>query len=615
MIHLDKWYLLLLANVIFLMPFGFIAAQCPALVWSDEFEGMELDTTKWSYQIGDGCDINLCGWGNNELQWYQSSNVEVNNGTLKIAAKLEQAGDSKYTSGRILTKGKADFTYGRFEASIKLPSGRGIWPAFWMLPTDEVYGSWPQSGEIDIVELFGKESSVIAGTVHYGPLPPNNQLRGNEIRINEGTFSDEFHEYAIEWEPGVIRWYLDGYQYSSQNSGQVRPWPFDQNFHFLLNVAVGGNPVLPPDGSTRFPSVMEVDYVRVYDRGSPSISGSRSVENRAAQVTYAVNNFPEGATFKWSVPDGANIVAGAGTASVTVDFGDVGGKVQVQVESSCETVDLFVDVAVEPPFVKAISFENFDDEAMITYLSSTGTLQDNAVNPSKSGVNTSDLVGQYTRNGMEQFDVLVYDAPDFDSAEPFIEGEHKFFIDVYTDAAVGTTILLQLENSFRANPENYPAGRNSRYTAKTTLQNQWERLEFNLLDQPDATTRNFSIDQIVILFATNTVTSNTFYFDNFDVYGPGEVVDIANSIRLDNGAVQISPNPSNGMLSIENKSEYHLNRLDVFDISGKSVFGKAISLTDNQRDNIDLTHLSKGTYLIRLERLGEVYYLEKVVLR
>ncbi len=129
------------------------AAQCPRLVWSDEFNGPTLDLNKWSFQTGDGCDMNLCGWGNNELEYYTNStdNISVNNGLLSINARRQTINNRNYTSGKILTKNKFDFKYGYIEARMKLPTGKGMWPAFWMLPTDNVYGAWPTSGELDIM--------------------------------------------------------------------------------------------------------------------------------------------------------------------------------------------------------------------------------------------------------------------------------------------------------------------------------------------------------------------------------------------------------------------------------------------------------------------------------
>lgn len=241
-------------------------SQCPNIIWSDEFSNSSLDLSKWNYQLGDGCAESICGWGNNELQSYQEANVVVSNGTLKIIAKKERIKGTQYTSGRINSKNKGDFTYGRFEASIKLPYGDGLWPAFWMLSTNEPYGTWPQSGEIDIMESVASNPNKVFGTIHYGDPYPNNQFQGNEYILKDGNFPDAFHEFAIEWEPGEIRWFVDGILYSKKRIEDVSPynWPFNNDFHFLLNLAVGGN-LGGPVNDAMLPASMEVDYVRVYD--------------------------------------------------------------------------------------------------------------------------------------------------------------------------------------------------------------------------------------------------------------------------------------------------------------------------------------------------------------
>jgi len=180
-------------------------AQCWNLVFEEEFNGTSLDLSTWEYQVGSG------GWGNNELQYYTSgSNVQVSNGTLKIIA--QQSGNV-YTSSRIRTKNKADFRYGRLEARIKMPIGQGIWPAFWMMPTDDVYGGWPSSGEIDIVEYLGHDTNTIHGTCHYGNSPGNKGSSGSSYTLNSGDFHTAFHVFSIEWESNVIRWYMDGQLY------------------------------------------------------------------------------------------------------------------------------------------------------------------------------------------------------------------------------------------------------------------------------------------------------------------------------------------------------------------------------------------------------------------
>jgi beta-glucanase (GH16 family) len=240
------------------------------LLWADEFEGETIDPEKWTHQVFPGIDS-----GNRELQHYTDRPVNsfVRDGKLQIVALREDYEGHRYTSARLHTAGKFEFTYGRVEARIKLPSTKGIWPAFWMLPTHNVYGTWPLSGEIDVVESVN-DADEIYGTIHYGA--PHHTHKGSPYKRSvDGTphdFSTAFHTYAVEWEPTEMRWYIDGELYSTQNdwatSGAAYPAPFDQEFHLLVNVAVGGNWPGPTDDTSVFPQTMEVDYIRVYQNGN-----------------------------------------------------------------------------------------------------------------------------------------------------------------------------------------------------------------------------------------------------------------------------------------------------------------------------------------------------------
>lgn len=256
------------------------AAQCDGianctLVWSDEFDGTELDLTKWTHQLGDGSDIGLPGWGNNELQYYQAENATVANGFLTITAKEESVGGRDYTSSRIRSLGKGDWTFGRFEMRAKFPEGQGFWPAFWMLSSDpSIYGVWAASGEIDIVEYLGNAPNEIFATIHYGASFPGNQFSSIDYTLDSGNFVDDFHVFAAEWENGEIRWYVDGELYATQtdwfSTGGPYPAPFNVDFHLLLNMAVGGNFPGPPDATTVFPAEYVIDYVRVYQGDAPT---------------------------------------------------------------------------------------------------------------------------------------------------------------------------------------------------------------------------------------------------------------------------------------------------------------------------------------------------------
>jgi len=240
------------------------------LVWAEEFNAGQLDPEVWFFETGDGSQYGIPGWGNNELQYYLPGNAWLGNGLLTIEARSESTHGYNYTSARINTRDRFAFRYGRIEARIRLPGGQGLWPAFWLLPQDDQYGSWAASGEIDIMEavnLGGAGGNQVHGTLHYGGAWPANVSSGESYLVTDDA-TVEFHIYAIEWDVAEIRWYVDGVLYAMANNwystGAAFPAPFDQPFYILLNVAVGGNFPGSPDASTVFPVTMEVDWVRVY---------------------------------------------------------------------------------------------------------------------------------------------------------------------------------------------------------------------------------------------------------------------------------------------------------------------------------------------------------------
>lgn len=246
------------------------AGGAMTLVWSDEFNDAALDPDVWFFETGDGSQYGIPGWGNNELQWYLPDNAELVDGALRITAKRESSNGKNYTSARLNTRDRIAVRYGRIEARIKLPGGQGLWPAFWMLPQDNVYGTWAASGEIDVMEavnLGASGGNTVHGTIHYGGQWPNNTFTGGDYAVPTDA-TDNFHTYAIEWDETEMRWYVDDTLYLMQNSwnttGAPFPAPFNERFHLLFNVAVGGNWPGAPSGGTAFPVTMEVDWVRVY---------------------------------------------------------------------------------------------------------------------------------------------------------------------------------------------------------------------------------------------------------------------------------------------------------------------------------------------------------------
>lgn len=238
------------------------------LVWSDEFDYTGLpDAAKWSFDT----DGNATGWGNNESQYYTSGrleNAEVKDGFLNITARKEEYAGFSYTSARLRTKGKGDWLYGRVEVRAKLPDGRGMWPAIWMLPTDWAYGGWPASGEIDIMENVGYDPYKIVASAHTESYNHTIGTQKSATRTVQSCYTD-FHIYELQWDSNEYRIYVDKmllFTFKNEGAG-YKVWPFDKRFHLLLNVAVGGNwgGQQGIDDSI-FPRTMVVDYVRVYQK-------------------------------------------------------------------------------------------------------------------------------------------------------------------------------------------------------------------------------------------------------------------------------------------------------------------------------------------------------------
>ena len=257
------------------------AAAAPAqtswtLAWSDEFNGpagSAVDGTKWVMEVGNGSN----GWGNRERQYYTNTtkNASMDGaGNLVITAYKETLGNKfrcwygvcQYTSARLKTQGKFEQAYGRFEARIRVPYGQGLWPAFWTLGNNIQTAGWPTCGELDIMEHIGREPYTAYGTIH-GPGYSGANSIGAPYTLTGARFTDDFHVFAVEWEPNQIRWYVDGQLYQTRTPADLpagSAWVFDHPFFMLLNVAVGGYWPGDPDATTVFPQKMFVDYVRVY---------------------------------------------------------------------------------------------------------------------------------------------------------------------------------------------------------------------------------------------------------------------------------------------------------------------------------------------------------------
>lgn len=246
-------------------------------VWCDEFEGpagAPPDPSKWGQEVGGE------GWGNREFQYYtdQTENAALDGRSCLVlsARKVTDAdpadricwyGPCRFTSARLLTLERFSLTYGLVEARIKLPFGPGIWPAFWMLGENFAEVGWPACGEIDIMENIGREPGIVHGTVHGPGYCGGNGIGGRLVLPDGRMLKDDFHIFAIDWQPESIRWYMDNHLYFELQRNQIptgTSWPFDHPFFLLLNVAVGGDWPGAPDDTTIFPQAMLIDYVRVF---------------------------------------------------------------------------------------------------------------------------------------------------------------------------------------------------------------------------------------------------------------------------------------------------------------------------------------------------------------
>ncbi|MCF0131178.1 MAG: carbohydrate binding domain-containing protein [Pseudobutyrivibrio sp.] len=350
------------------------------LVWQDEFEGTSLNRADWNVELHEA------GWVNNELQQYVDStdNIYVKDGELVIkpVKTVDASGKATYTSGRVNTQNKHDFKYGYFEARLKVPEGMGYLPAFWMMPTDEnLYGQWPRCGEIDIMEVMGQETDKAYGTVHFGN--PHDQRQGTK-RLSQGDFSNEYHVYAVDWQPGKISWYIDGVEYyttsdwhsTTEGQGTVTyPAPFDQPFYMILNLAVGGSWVGYPDETTTFDDQQfTIDYVRVYQKTDGYLEEGITRPKKPAVVIRdadATGNYVLNGSFKETDPlDGSknfeylNGPGGEGKASIVSNtkFGNVNAVKIETINAGTEDYSIqFVqpNLPVEQGGIYKVSFDSY----------------------------------------------------------------------------------------------------------------------------------------------------------------------------------------------------------------------------------------------------------------
>lgn len=550
-----------LASIVVALLLGLASAawaQCEKLVWQDEFNGPTLDPTKWEREV------NGNGQGTGQLDYATDhpQNAYLENGNLVLKLIKEDYGGLHYTSARLRTYKKLDTQYGRIEARVKGVSSQGNGFAFWMLGSDYETVTWPKCGEVDIFENTGRLPGHNIGTAHFaGPGGGDATSQGSYDLPAGQRWADDFHVTGIEWSPTYIKWYIDGHVYHTLDlTNPINGYrPFNRPFFVLLSIGEGGGYSGPPDATTVTPMTATIDYVRVYKGAySTFVSGDDKVYRGEQGKPYTVNTVADASnTYAWTVPAGATIVAGQGTPTISVDWGQrsMGGAVSVQVKSSCNaTANAYaLNVTTEAPFVADKVFENFESPPAFTYTTLSGTLSKGVPNPLVNNVNPSPKVGKYLRNAGALYDVIGMQGVDASPAGDFVIGKRRILLDVYTDAAPGTHVSLNFENSQAANAGNYPTGRYANFDAVTTKQNQWETLEFSYVGSPDAGTGASSVDQWILLFAPVTNTGNVFYYDNLRTGQPGGPPRVLDARVLQNfdGNDQLTKDFANGQYTVQ----------------------------------------------------------------
>ncbi len=499
------------------------AQDCYILAWSDEFDGTSLDSSKWRCQIGNGYPDSW-GWGNGEEQYYTNytDNIQVSNGTLKITANNNSTGGFSYSSARLRTKGLFDFKYGYVDIRFKVPSGQGLWPAFWMLPTDEVYGPWPASGEIDIMENYGQNQSMTS-SLHYS------DWGGNHVMATQGygMSTDQWHEVMMLWTQDQIVTFLDSWTngwittYTPSDLGG--PWVFNERFYLILNLALGGS---AGTISSSFPKDFEIDYIRVYQKKEDiTIQGPAEVRAGSANNKFYLPA-SSGTTYTWTVPADAEITSGQGTNEITVTMGSTAGNItchvtgwsgdQAGVTTNCGDYDYSHAVTIKSAEC-TVMIENYDDMQHTVQSDvnpANGIFKPFVSNPGSSSVNASTFCSMFARSGSPQWDSYMLDLNKAIDADLLRNGTESLMVDVYTNANVGAGIPITIQLTNKANNTGYPKGIFGQFGGTVTKQNQWETVTLKYLDTPDWSVQASDVDQLVVLPYPDSHTTDMYYFDN-----------------------------------------------------------------------------------------------------
>lgn len=558
---------------------------CNSLLWNDEFDYTGApDTKKWGYDIGGG------GWGNNELQTYTNSrdNSWVEDGKLFIKAIKK---NNAWTSARLVTKGKGDWLYGRIEIRAKVPAGRGIWSAIWMLPTDWAYGGWPKSGEIDIMEHVGYDVNRIYGTIHTESFNHSlNTQQGSNILVP--TAYDEFHDYAVEWDEEKIKIFVDDKPYFTFNNRHTtyKEWPFDKREHLLLNIAIGGSwggsQGIDPNISE---AIMEIEHVRVYELKpeKPVVTGSGLVVP-GQEVIFSTKNDAR-YSFNWTFPDDVQVVSGSGTNEIKVKWGNNDGSVKVDMLSPCDTI------SSDPFEVRTTSdgnifiIDNYENEEIEWKAVSSLNNTINLLKDENDAVRVNFEVGNTTANPCIEYTF----------SSPFNFREYcKMVVNIKTEEGKSPSNLrIDLVDV------NGLTDQGNLFKIDSPVKSGNFEAYAHTFGKGNSTFNIEKISKIKIYFNYSVYGekgSGYFIFNPIQMKIPS-----SSSTNLNSSNLKIYPNPVIDYLTVENKNGGILN---IYDNMGRVVFTKKIN--PGYSEKIILSFLKRGIYYLRISNEGETFNSE-----
>lgn len=563
--------------------------ECYQLIWSDEFNytGAPL-SADWDYDLGGG------GWGNNELQTYTNSRVnsKVENGKLIISA-LKSGGN--WTSARLVTRGKHDILYGRVEVRAKLPVGKGTWPAIWMLSTDWQYGGWPKSGEIDIMEHVGYDPGKVHGTVHTESF---NHSIGTQVGKSTMVpdFSTAFHTYTMEWTADKIDLYVDDLKYftfTNDKTGNYKTWPFDKRFHLLLNIAIGGNwggaQGIDPNLTQ---ATMEIEYVRLYSKTQIPVITGTTFAVPGDNYKFSVPANPS-ATYQWTFPQGVEVISGESTSEVTVKWGNTPGDVTAKISASCGTVTTTpkkVDVKSAP----------------------TGKLYMVPINGASANPWTVD---PSSGNVLSVYDLGSELKINFQVTQPSTNPSISYQLPLVTDFSAFAYMGIKVKVA----PEYDPRLLRLDLVDLSGDINQNQIFRINNLVRDGQYHTYISPISSISPFDLSSIKGMRLLVD-YGLYGSpatGEfyIKDIFFSADNTVGIMEIDrpqpvklyPNPAKNFVNIPSNTKF--SEMNIQDLTGRTILK-----IDNPSNQVDISKLETGLYMVSLMSKGKAYFSKLQVL-